>query len=185
MKKLSILTTLFASMLLVSCGGSNESSTSDDTKSESSQKITKTQDEAVAHNNSIIADEQLVYEHEHDLIDMVVDRLPAEEVKKGLETYKQEVASLIEKYNNMTPFDEKDIMRLAILDFLNDVQDIIKNDLTPFVDLYDHDFESLTEEELDLLGSYADACDGNMEIAINKFMAQQKIFAKDYNITLI
>lgn len=167
MKKLSILTTLLVSMLLVSCGG------------------TKTQEEAIAHNDAIVADEQMVSQHEYELVDMIIARVPAEEVKKGLETYKQEVASLIEKYTKMEPFDKKDIMRLAVLDYLNDIQDIITKDLTPFVNLYNHDFDSLTDEELDLLDFYAESINEKMENAINKAMTQQKIFAKDYNIEII
>lgn len=144
-----------------------------------------TQDQAVAHNDAIVADQKALLNLEDELLDLVFDaNADFATVTAKHQEYNNMIATLLDKYEKMPAFDDQDIFRLAMLDFVKSFKGISENQFKTFIDI----ISSVTEENQDevqgQIESLATEIDNLEAKTLEVFLKKQEEFASQYGFTL-
>jgi hypothetical protein len=143
-----------------------------------------TKDDAIKHNDGIIADQKKLLEMENDFINTIVNRDDAADVKKAYKEYTAYIDETLKKYEEMDEFDDADTFRKAILDLLKEFQDIAKNEYKEMIDIYTMDAKELTEDDFARWEELAEIVGEKEGKANDSFLDKQKEFAKEYDLSL-
>lgn len=145
-----------------------------------------TQDQAVKHNDAIVADQKALLNVEDELLDLVFDAsADFSEVTAKHQEYNTMIATLLDKYEKMAAFDDQDIFRLAMIDFVKSFKGISENQFKTFIDI----ISSVTEEnqyevqgQIEALATEIDDLEAK---TLEVFLKKQEEFATQYGFTLM
>ncbi|PKP04773.1 MAG: hypothetical protein CVU11_03415 [Bacteroidetes bacterium HGW-Bacteroidetes-6] len=143
-----------------------------------------TTDDAIKHNDGIVADQKKLLEMENDFVNTIVDGDEIADIKKAYKEYNAFIEETLKKYEDMDEFDSNDTFRKAMLDLLKEFQDVANNEYKEMVDIYTMDAEDLTEDDFTRWEELAQIVEDKEGKANDSFLDKQKEFAKEYNFTL-
>lgn len=164
MKKIFLLLGIVFAATMISCG--------------------PTTDDAIKHNDSIVADQKEMLDLESDFVNAIVDGKDESAIKKAYSKYTDFLEEMEKKYSEMDSFDDKDTFRKAMIDLIKEFKDVAENEYDEMVKIYTKDADALTDADFEKWEDLTDAVDNKESKANDKFLDAQKEFAKEYNFEL-
>ena len=144
-----------------------------------------TVDQAIEHNDAIVADQKEVLNFREEVADLVFDMAEPSEINKKFDEYSSYLATMVDKYEKMPAFDKTDVFRTAMIDFLKSYKGVCDNQFKTFVKLY----QTPPSEEAPELEEQIDALAGEIDELENKslqiFIQQQEVFSNEYGFKLV
>lgn len=165
MKKIFFAALVLMSFVFVSCG--------------------PTVDQAIEHNDAIVADQKAVLNFREEVADLIFNYASNEEINKKHSDYSTFLATTLKKYEDMAAFDKKDVFRLAMIDFLKAYQGICDGQFKKFIELYLSDAETAPADIDAQIDALAAEIDKNENDALQAFIASQEVFSTDYGFKLV
>lgn len=143
-----------------------------------------TTDDAIKHNDSIVADQKEMLELESNFVDAIVNGDDEGDIKSSFKEYKDFLSETKKKYDEMEAFDDKDTFRKAMIDLLDVFSKVADKEYEEMVEIYTKDAEELTEEDFERWEELTTIVDEKEAKANDAFLDAQKEFAKEYNFEL-
>ena len=143
-----------------------------------------TTEDAIAHNDKIVADQKDMLELEDDLIYAITEDGDLDVIEEAYDDYVKYLEETLKKYEEMDAFDENDTFRKSMIDLLTTFLDVAKGEYRDLIDIWSKDAEDLTEQDFDDWDQLIEDIDDKEIKANDNFLDAQKDFAAEYNFTL-
>ncbi len=164
MKKIFLLIGIAFAATMISCGPTTE--------------------DAIKHNDNIVADQKEMLDLESDFVNAIVDGQDESAIKKTFKKYTDFLDEMEKKYNDMDEFDEKDTFRKAMINLVTEFKKVAKNEYDEMVQIYTKDPDALTDTDFEKWEELTNVVDEKESKANDEFLDAQKEFAKEYNFDL-
>lgn len=144
----------------------------------------QTGDQAIAHNDKIVADQLKMIQAEDIFVRTIVDDKEKKVIEKAFKDYSKTLKKLGKKYNKMKAFDSKDTFRKAMKDMIDVFKSVAENEYSEMITIYSMDPGSLTAEVFERWEVLTQTVNDKETAANEEFLKAQKEFAAQYNFTL-
>ncbi|GEM_PF-1333407 len=144
----------------------------------------QTVDQAIAHNDGIVADQLKMIEAEDAFVSTIVNNKDQKDIEKAFEIYSKTLKKLSKKYNKMKAFDSKDTFRKAMIEMIAVFKSVADNEYREIMSIYSMDVLLLTDIIFDRWEALAQLVNDKETAANEQFMNAQKTFAGEYQFTL-
>jgi hypothetical protein len=165
MKKLVKFTAIGLLFLFAACGPSKE--------------------DAIKHNDSIVADQKEILALEDNLIGSIADWNYVF-AASDLKVYQDKLNEYIKKYEDMKAFDKDDAFRLSMLQLLKGLKEQADGNYLLVLEIMSgsETMDELDDENYNALLDILDDVDLKSDEANNQFLDAQKKFAEQYDLQL-
>jgi hypothetical protein len=164
MKKIFLLLGIAFAATMISCGPTTE--------------------DAIKHNDNIVADQKEMLDLETDLLNDIVDGQEAANIKKTFKKYLGFLEEMEKKYNEMDEFDEKDTFRKAMINLIKEFKSVAENEYDEMIEIYSKEPDALTDADFEKWEDLTEIIDEKEGKANDDFLDAQKEFSKEYNFDL-
>jgi len=164
MKKIFLLLGIAFAATMISCGPTTE--------------------DAIKHNDDIVADRKEMLDLESDFVDAIVNGQDEADIKKTFKKYTDFLGEMEKKYDEMDEFDEKDTFRKAMISLVKEFKKVAENEYDEMVKIYTKDPDALTDADYEKWEELTTVVDEKESKANDEFLDAQKEFAKEYNFDL-
>ncbi|KAF5057228.1 hypothetical protein DSECCO2_359010 [anaerobic digester metagenome] len=164
MKKIFLLLGIAFAATMISCGPTTE--------------------DAIKHNDDIVADQKEMLDLESDFVDAIVNGQDEADIKKTFKKYTDFLGEMEKKYDEMDEFDEKDTFRKAMISLVKEFKKVAENEYDEMVKIYTKDPDALTDADYEKWEELTTVVDEKESKANDEFLDAQKEFAKEYNFDL-
>ncbi|HPS82975.1 MAG TPA: hypothetical protein PLA88_01575 [Bacteroidales bacterium] len=164
MKKIFLLIGIAFAATMISCGPTTE--------------------DAIKHNDNIVADQKEMLDLESDFVNAIVDGQDEAAIKKSYKKYTDYLGEMEKKYDEMDEFDEKDTFRKAMIGLVKEFKKVAENEYDEMVKIYTKDADALTDADFEKWEELTNVVDEKESKANDDFLDAQKEFAKEYNFEL-
>ncbi len=144
----------------------------------------QTVDQAIAHNDKLVADQMKMIEAEDVFVKTIVDGKEQKVIESAFKVYLKTLKKLSKKYNKMKAFDSKDTFRRAMLEMIVVFKSVADNEYREMMTIYSMDVLSLTDVVFDRWEALTQLANDKETAANEQFLNAQKTFASEYQFTL-
>jgi hypothetical protein len=164
MKKIFLLFSFVFAATLISCG--------------------PTTDDAIKHNDKIVADQKKMLELESNFVNSIIDNAKISIIENNYGKYIDFLKETEQKYADMKSFDDKDTFRKAMIDLVGTFKKVAENEYKEMLDIFKKDIDELSEKDFNRWEELTNIIDEKEGKANNAFLDAQKEFAKEYKFEL-
>jgi len=144
----------------------------------------QTTDQAIAHNDKIVADQIAIIAAEDAFVSTIVDGKEQKVIDKAFKNYLKILKKFSGQYKKMKAFDSNDTFRKAMIDLIDVFRSAADHEYREMVTIYAMDPLSLTAEVFERWEALTQTVNDKENAANEKFLNAQEEFALQYNFTL-
>jgi len=142
-------------------------------------------DKAIAWNDTVVHAQKKMLDLESDFVNNIVDGKEVSVIKDAYQKYIEFLYKTETRFREMAPFDEKDTFRESLLDLLSAFISVAEKEYSEMLMIYSKDSDALTDADFDRWEELTNIVDEKESLANDIFILKQKIFAAEYQFTLL
>jgi hypothetical protein len=141
-------------------------------------------EDAVRFNDNLVMMQDTFYNQLDEIVTLISNEASSENILKKYSEILQYTGKSLQKIKEFPPFDTEDELRLASIGYFSSQLQMLENDFAAIMKLIQTDPAEITVEDQNAWDSLMNVIVIRDSLAIEKFLEEQEIFAKKYNIIL-